>query len=310
MTSLNPTFSDSVSRLPPAHAGAGDAADDRKIQTPEAVRQELHEWHAQQAEAEMRNGKLRQIRAELDAERAHQEMLSRFLRHSPIYAFIKTVTPAESRVLQASDNYQQMLGLPGSEMTGKTMAELFPPDLAAKITADDWAVIARGEMLEREEEFNGRVYTSLKFPIALGEQTLLAGYTIDITGRKQAETALQNSESRYRELFELAVDGILTGSHDGVILDANRSFCDLLGLSREELIGKTIFDLPFTRESLEKAPMCFDLLRQGQIVASERTLVHVDGAEIVIEMRTKMMPDGTYQSIYRDVTERKRTEKD
>ena len=59
--------------------------------------------------------------------RENQELFSLFLRHSPVYTFIKEVTRTESRVLQASENYQDMIGIKGSEMIGKTMEELFPP---------------------------------------------------------------------------------------------------------------------------------------------------------------------------------------
>ncbi len=125
---------------------------------------------------------------------------------------------------------------------------------------------------------------------------------------KQAEQSLRDSESRYRELVELAVDGILLGSHEGIIIEANQHMCELSGYTREELIGRNIRDMPFTRESLERFPFRFDLLQQERTVLTERTLVRPDGVEIVFETRTKMMPDGTYQSVYRDITERIKTE--
>jgi signal transduction histidine kinase len=131
-------------------------------------------------------GVLSRNRAE-NATRQSNELLTAFLRRSPIYAFINAVTPTESRVLYASDNFQQMIGSPGGELTGKTMPELFPADLAAKMTADDWAVASSGEVLEVDEEFGGRSYSSIKFPIAHEGRTLLAGYTIDVTERKAAE---------------------------------------------------------------------------------------------------------------------------
>jgi PAS domain S-box-containing protein len=126
--------------------------------------------------------------------------------------------------------------------------------------------------------------------------------------RHRAEAALGESEARYRTLVELAVDGILLGSHEGVIIGANECMCDLLGLTRENLIGKHVGDLPFKPESLAKTPLRFHLLEEGKIVQKERTLLRVDGSELHVEMRSKMMPDGTYQSIYRDVTARKRAE--
>jgi PAS domain S-box-containing protein len=122
-----------------------------------------------------------------EALRASIELFALFMRHSPVYTFIKEVTPTESRVLQASENYRQMIGIPGSAMVGKTMAELFPPEFAAKFTADDWAVVSNGKVLRLDEDLNGRNYTTIKFPIVQGGKTLLAGYTIDITERKQAE---------------------------------------------------------------------------------------------------------------------------
>ncbi len=115
------------------------------------------------------------------------ELFSLFMRYSPVYVFIKEVTPTESRVLQASDNFLQMVGIRGSDMLGKTMEELFPAEFAAKITADDWAVVSEGKVLKLEENLNGRSYTTIKFPIVRGQKTLLAGYTIDSTEKHELE---------------------------------------------------------------------------------------------------------------------------
>ena len=117
--------------------------------------------------------------------RENQELQSLFMRHSPIFTYIKEVTPTEDRLLQASDNLHELVGaLPTETLTGKTMEELFPADFAAKISADDRAVVVKGEVLKLDEALNGRHYTTIKFPLVMGERTLLAGYTIDITERK------------------------------------------------------------------------------------------------------------------------------
>ncbi len=132
-----------------------------------------------------------------------QEMFAQFMKHSPIYAYIKEVTATESRILQASDNLQQMAGIKDVPVLGKTMAELFPPELAAKITADDIKVVSDGEVLLNHEEFQGRYYSSVKFPIVSGDQTLLAGFTIDITDRKLAEESLMVKAQQLEELNQL-----------------------------------------------------------------------------------------------------------
>jgi len=136
----------------------------------------------------------------LEALKKNEELLSLFMKHSPIYSFIKEVTPTESRVLRASENYTDMIGVSGSDMAGKTMYELFPLEFAKKITADDWVISSGGNPLTLNEELNGRYYITIKFPITQNGKNLLAGYTIDVTDQKLAEQCLLKNESHLREL--------------------------------------------------------------------------------------------------------------
>jgi signal transduction histidine kinase len=58
--------------------------------------------------------------------------------------------------------------------------------------ADDMQILKEGKKVDIEEEFNGRFYSTIKFPIQLkGKPRYLAGYTIDITERKLAERELK-----------------------------------------------------------------------------------------------------------------------
>jgi len=146
--------------------------------------------------------------------RKANEMMTLFMKHSPIYAFIKEVTPDDSLVVMASENYREMIGIPGSDMVGRTMAQLFPPDFAAKIAADDWNVISSGRVIQVEETLNGRSYTSIKYPVVQGDATLLAGYTIDITEQKQAEEILQARLRLSEAAISLSLDALLTKTLD------------------------------------------------------------------------------------------------
>jgi PAS domain S-box-containing protein len=173
-------------------------------------------------------------------------MFALFMRHSPVYVYIKEVTPTESRVLQASDNFQEMVGIPGTNMIGKTMSELFPEEFAAKISADDRAVIAKGEVLKLDEELNGRSYTTLKFPIVQGDKTLLAGFTLDITDRKRTEEQLLYSISLTNAALESTADGILLVDRDGTITRWNQKFIDLWRIP-ERLLVAPFADAPVLR---------------------------------------------------------------
>lgn len=157
---------------------------------------------------------------------ASRELFGLFMRYSPIYTFIKEVTPTESRVLQASDNFEKMVGVKGSEMIGRTMGELFPQDFAEKITRDDWLVVTRGEVFELEEELNGRHYTTIKFPITQGDKNLLAGFTIDVTDRKRAEGEAARLMEHLTQSQKLESIGKLAG---GVAHDFNNMLGVILG---------------------------------------------------------------------------------
>ncbi|HEV8309064.1 MAG TPA: PAS domain S-box protein [Methylomirabilota bacterium] len=133
----------------------------------------------------------------------------------------------------------------------------------------------------------------------------------DISVRKQAETALRESEERYRNLFENANDPIATLSLDGTTLTVNRALETALGYSREELVGRHYarFVTPETHAEWEE--------RTRRAAAGEKLpsiaeieVVRRDGAVIPIEARISIIRDraGTpvgVQVIFRDITERK-----
>ena len=166
-------------------------------------------------------------------------LLSLFMQHSPIFAYIKEVTRDASRVLVASENFREMVGIPGSVMQGKTMADLFPPDFAANLLRDDQTVVAKGEVLRVEEELDGRHYATVKFPIIHNGKSLLAGYTIDITERKRAEDALRASEARWKFAIEGAGDGLWDWDVPANLVFYSQRWKEMLGYAVDE-IGSSV----------------------------------------------------------------------
>ena len=166
-----------------------------------------------------------------------KEILSLFIRHSPLFTYIKEVTPNESRVLQASENFMQMIGVTWEKVIGRSMEELFPNEVAAQMTADDLAVISSGKLLQKDENFNGRNFTTIKFPLIQGDKSLLAGYTIDITDRKLAEEALRESEEYFRLIFENNSAAMALIEPDTTISMVNEEYCKLSGYTKQEVVG-------------------------------------------------------------------------
>ena len=63
---------------------------------------------------------------------------------------------------------------------------------------------------------------------------------IETTGRKAAQDSLREAEERYRTVFQESPVGIALVGNDQRLTDANRAFCELVGLHREELVGRPL----------------------------------------------------------------------
>ncbi len=123
--------------------------------------------------------------AELAA-RESQILFEQFLQFSPTAVFIKD---QDCRVLALSQHFETLLGRPASECIGLTNVELFPGELGQSMTRDDLQVMRNLEVTEVTEEYKGRTYHTVKFPIRReGRPCLLGGFTVDVTARRRADT--------------------------------------------------------------------------------------------------------------------------
>jgi two-component system, cell cycle sensor histidine kinase and response regulator CckA len=114
-------------------------------------------------------------------------------------------------------------------------------------------------------------------------------------------------ENPYLQLLEMAPDAFFRGSAQGKLLYVNKSGLALTGYTQEELLSMSIQEM-FPAAILEEKPLRFDLLKEGKVVKAERMLRTKSGKLIPVEMHSRMMPDGTFQSFMRDISERKRAE--
>src|SRR5262249_13424322 len=81
------------------------------------------------------------------------------------------------------------------------------------------------------------------FRDAAGKPVRLTGSITDITERRAAEESLEQSERRFRQLFENSVDAIFVHDARGRFVDCNAAACQALGYAREELIGMSVADI-------------------------------------------------------------------
>jgi two-component system, cell cycle sensor histidine kinase and response regulator CckA len=132
--------------------------------------------------------------------------------------------------------------------------------------------------------------------------------------RKRSLDALSASEARYRRLFETAQDGILIlDAHSGLITDVNPFLVHLLDYSREDFIGKTLWDIgPFKQIQAAKAAFR-QLLDQEYVRYDNLPLEARSGRLVNVEFVSNVYGvNGTsvIQCNIRDITARRRTEEE
>ncbi len=141
-----------------------------------------------------------------------------------------------------------------------------------------------------------------KMVIVNGEETLL-GIGLDISEKVRSQEELARSEEKYRTLIEQASDGILISDNNGKYISVNTSAERLSGYSREALLDMSIPDLFFSNPGEPFSPE-IDKLARGAVIRENRFLKRKDGIFIHVEISYKLLKDGRFQCIARDITDR------
>ncbi len=211
-------------------------------------------------------------------------------------------------IIEANFELSRMTGYNHDELIGMNGLNLIAPDERERVMEK----IVTG--YEQSYESVGLRKDGTTYALEIrGKQIPYMGEMVRVTEfrnvdeQKAFENALIESEKKYKDIIEFAVDGFLIGDSNGYVISTNQQLLKITGKSKEEVEGKHITEF-FSPQSLDENPLRFDLLEKGEIVVSEREILRPDGQLVYIEMHSKKMPDGTYQSIVRDITSRKESQ--
>jgi PAS domain S-box-containing protein len=135
--------------------------------------------------------------------RESEARFASFMRHAPGTAVMRDF---RGRYIFANETWERLQHLTRQDWEGRTIAELWPPHMAAKFCEGDLQVIAQGktvqtiEEIPQEDGIHNWLVTKFPIPDQDGHPALIGAVGLDITLRRRAEEALRESEQRLRFL--------------------------------------------------------------------------------------------------------------
>lgn len=229
----------------------------------------------------------------------------------------------DGRFTFVNPQFCEFAGRTADEMVGRTDAELFPAELAAKYREDDQRVLESRSVMETierhhvEGESRSRYVQILKTPIYDAARHIIGTQVLfwDVTEKHIAEEALQESTALKRAIFDSSLDCIVIVDQNGEIIDVNRSTEQVFGYSRDELIGGNIDEKFFPPELNKRQRANREGYSEGTGTGSmlgkrvEVPALRKDGSAFFVEMALQPVPymgRTVFAMFLHDVTERKK----
>ena len=218
-----------------------------------------------------------------------------------------------------NDGARRLYGYSAEEAIGQPVTLLLPPDRLDE-EAQILDRVKRGEGVDHFETVrrckDGRL---IDVSVTISPIRDRAGRVVgaskiarDITSRKQTEAKLHDSELRYRRLFESARDGILIlDAGTGQVEDVNPYLVELLDLSREEFLGKEVWELGFLGDVIASQEAFAELREKGYVRYEDLPLRSSGGQQVNVEFVSNVYHvdnQDVIQCNIRDMSEHKRAE--
>jgi PAS domain S-box-containing protein len=221
-------------------------------------------------------------------------------------------------VLSANRAVVQMLGCAPEDLIGKrNIREILAPEVRDQFADYMTRILKEGAtsgiMLVQTRSGEQRAweyYNSLRTDGVAAP--IVRGIARDITEHRRVQKALQESEERYRELFENSKDALYVHTLSGEYTSVNRAAEKLSGYSRDEITGKSFGDFVVPEDSSQVRENWHKKLEHAGETSYEVEIITKQGRRIPVEVNSRLIYENglpvAVQGSVRDITERKQAQ--
>jgi PAS domain S-box-containing protein len=252
-----------------------------------------------------------------DTLRQSEERFRRILENAP-FGYYRV--GADGLWQYVNPVWERMHGFTSEEVIGKPF-EMTQPAGAAEQARELVARSLGGETISGEfgrlTKDGGIEYHRYSIqPVRAGDEVIaIEGFIDDITEQRRAEEALRESEERYRQIVENAVEEIFQTTPDGRLLSANRAFASMYGYESPQQMIEEVTDIaaqlyadPSQREEITQ-----QLTRDGLVTGKEARYKRCDGSTLWVSINAHVVKDDEgnilyYEGTTEDITQRREAE--
>ena len=210
-------------------------------------------------------------------------------------------------------------GLNPADIVGTSLKDLMPMEVAKERIKALQKTFETGERLHDEFIMHmpkGDSWNDISLAPVYdqnGRIVLAVGFIRDITKEKRAADSLRESEERFKQLYERAPLPYQSLDERGNFIEVNQTWLDVLGYSREEVIGRNFGDF-LPEDWKEHFKINFPRFKAvGEILGVEFEILKKDGSRALVAFNGKIGRDdrGDFSQthcIFNDITQRKQAE--
>jgi PAS domain S-box-containing protein len=234
---------------------------------------------------------------------------------------IISVLDANGILRYVSPSIKNITGFDPEEMIGKHAFEnLHPDDLANTLNVFADAVRDGEPSAHAEYRWlhkDGTWHVHEAFGINALDNPSIRGVIVharDVTERRGWEDALQESEERYRLIYDFTGEAIYTYDTDFIVIGVNKKACELIGYEELEILGRNMLELNILHpDDYERTLQDIQRLYAGEVVNDELRFIRKDGSVAIGDVTGAPLfnREGeviAFTNVARDITESRRME--